>query len=130
MLMPAAAMVIVVLASIAIDSAAVYMQQRELYNAADAAANDAATYGVDLEYLRASGEIRLDPDRVRMVVEASLAAQRLPLTAAPAIELVDARIVQVELQRSVDHVIARLRPAVAVTVRATARARDPQVDPP
>ncbi len=47
MLMPAAVLVMVILGGIAVDTAVVFSAQRELVNAAQAAANDAATYGLD-----------------------------------------------------------------------------------
>lgn len=130
MLMPAAALVVIILASLAIDSAAVYMSKRELANAADAAANDAAAYGIDADHLRATGEIRLDGARVARIVSASLAAQNLRLAAEPVVEIVDARRVRVDLYRQVDHVIVRGRPSVEVRVSATALAHDPLLDPP
>ena len=46
-LVPAALLVLLVLAAIAVDSASEYLARRELAAAADAAANDAATFGLD-----------------------------------------------------------------------------------
>jgi uncharacterized membrane protein len=63
LLFPAALLITLVLASIAVDSAIVYLRQREAYNVAYDAANDAATLAIDRARLDATGEIAIDADR-------------------------------------------------------------------
>lgn len=69
-LMPAAVLVFLVLGALAVDAAAVFLAQRQLANAASAAANDAATRAVDLELFYAGGSVRLVPgDAQRVAVD-------------------------------------------------------------
>ena len=75
MLMPAAVLIVLLLGSIAVDFSIVFMAERELVSAASAAANDAATAGVDQRVLRETGQFVLDPASVERVVEASLTAR-------------------------------------------------------
>lgn len=75
MLMPAAIVIVLLLGAIAVDSAIVYLGQRQAYNVAFDAANDAAGAGFDAAEARATGTIVYRPDRVReLVAEAVLAA--------------------------------------------------------
>jgi hypothetical protein len=124
MLMPAALLVVFVLGSIALEFAVVSMRQRELANAADAAANDAVTVAIDPMVLRTTGEVILDPDAVGEVIEQSLRAQRIELAAAPDIEISpDGRSIRLELVQHVPYVIARALPGNdGTTVRAVVRA--------
>ncbi len=69
-LVPAALLVLLVLAAIAVDSASEYLARRELAAAADAAANDAATFGLDEARFRETGEFVLDPARANEAVAA------------------------------------------------------------
>jgi uncharacterized membrane protein len=73
MLMPAAVLVVVVLGSIAVDFAIVFLGEREAASLAAAAANDAATAVAEQEF-REEGTFRLDEDRARRVAEATLDA--------------------------------------------------------
>ncbi|MDQ6696581.1 MAG: hypothetical protein M3Z46_03885 [Actinomycetota bacterium] len=74
MLMPAAVLVVLILGAIAVDSAVTFTAQRELVSAAQAAANDAAAYGIDENAFRAGQGYVLDPSRVEQAVERSLAS--------------------------------------------------------
>ena len=65
LLFPAAVLVVVVLAAIAVDSAIVFLGQREVANAVRAAANDAAGAGVGNRTFYESGRIELEPGTVR-----------------------------------------------------------------
>lgn len=124
-LMPVAVLVIVILGAIAVDRAVVFGAQRELVQAAQAAANDAAATGADLDHLRngssSGGPARLDPTTVEQALRASLVGVE---------DLVDVRWsvrgnqVEVILERRVDHVFTRGVPGAAesTTVRATATA--------
>lgn len=75
MLMPAAVLIVLLLGSIAVDFSAVFLRQRELYSAASAAANDAATYGVDEALFRAAKGYQLDPANVAKAADAAFEAR-------------------------------------------------------
>jgi Flp pilus assembly protein TadG len=77
MLMPAAVLIFLVLGALCVDFGGAFLAQRELENAAAAAANDAATQAIDLPHLYASGEVRLSGDVARRVAERSVAAKGL-----------------------------------------------------
>lgn len=77
MLMPAAVVVVLLLGAIAVDSAIVYLEQRQAYNVAFDAANDAAGAGVDRDRLRTTGEYVYDPGRVRELAEAAVDASEV-----------------------------------------------------
>ncbi len=86
MLMPAAVVIVLLLGAIAVDSAIVYLEQRQAYNVAFDAANDAAGAAIDRDIARRSGEIVYDPGRVREVAAATVAAAGLD-----ELTLIDAR---------------------------------------
>lgn len=86
MLMPAAVLIVLLLGAIAVDSAIVYLRQRQAYNVAFDAANDAAGAGFDLEIARQEGAIVYDPDRV-----VDLARQAVDAAGVEDLRLVDAR---------------------------------------
>jgi Flp pilus assembly protein TadG len=126
MLMPAAVLVLVILASIAVDFAIVGMRARELHNAAAAAANDAATAALSSEGLRA-GQTWVDTAAAERVASRSLAARGLVLDAPPQVSVsLDGREVTVTLRASYDYVFAPAIPRApdefALTATATARA--------
>jgi hypothetical protein len=123
MLMPAGLLIVFVLGSISIEFAATSMRQRALYNAADAAANDAATYAIDRVVLRSTGEVVLDPALVEEAVALSLRAQGVELVAPPLIEVsADGKSIHLELVQYVPFVIARALPGGDGTVvRANVR---------
>ncbi|NNE72765.1 MAG: hypothetical protein HKN26_03805 [Acidimicrobiales bacterium] len=113
LLFPAAFLIVLLLASIALDFGAVELRQRELNNAAAAAANDAVTYGVAIESLRAGrDEIVLDPMLVERAIADSLARR-----GATDVEILgfcldssDQRGVKVALARRTNYVLARVVP--------------------
>ena len=123
MLMPAGLLIVFVLGSISIEFAAVSMRQRALYNAADAAANDAATYAIDRAVLRATGDVVLDPTLVDEAVALSLRAQGVALVSAPLVEVsADRKTIHLELVQRVSFVIAGALPGTDGTVvRANVR---------
>ena len=123
MLMPAGLLIVFVLGAISIEFAAVSMRQRALYNAADAAANDAATYAIDPDVLRSTGEVVLDATLVQEAVGLSLRAQGVELMTAPLIEVsADGKTIHVELVQRVPFVIAGALPGSNGTVvRANVR---------
>jgi hypothetical protein len=125
MLMPAAVLVLIVLASIAVDFGIVGMRARELHNAAAAAANDAAAAALSPESLRL-GDSWVDADTAQRVVARSLAARGIELAEPPTVIVsVDGREVTVHLRATHDYVFARAIPGAPddFTVDATATAR-------
>ena len=121
MLLPAAILVVLLLAAIAVDRAVVFGAQRDLVATAEAAANDAAAAGVDLDQLRREGTVSYDGAAIDRAVHA--AADRADGTVLARWHL-DGAVVVVELQRRVDLVFTKGVPGAGdqVVVRATARA--------
>jgi hypothetical protein len=72
-LLPAAVLVFIVLGSLAVDASLSFLGEREVSNLAAAVANDAATEGIDVVRYYGTGEIVIDPARVREVADAALA---------------------------------------------------------
>jgi hypothetical protein len=73
-LVPAAFLVLLILAGIAVDSAAAYLGQRQLSDALAGAANDAAGAALSRSAFYSSGEVTIDPGTAATVVCQSLAA--------------------------------------------------------
>jgi len=126
MLMPAAVLVLLILGAITVDYAHLYLQKQELQTAAEAAVNDALTWGLDQAALRRGDGVALDGRRVRDAVTASLAAHGtgLTLTAPPVIDQLGPTRLRVTLVARVDYVFV---PAIAgmsrsALVRASATA--------
>ena len=128
MLFPAAFLIMLVLGSLAIDTGAVFLRQRDLAAAAGAAANDAATLGLDLVELREGGIASLDPALVEVAVRRSLDRRGVlsDLVEPPAVSIVDDIAIEVTLVAEAKYVIAPALPngptgrTVRVTVRANA----------
>lgn len=125
MLMPAGVLVVLVLAAIAMDLSLVHLVRREAVAAAEAAANDASTYGLDERAYRRGEGYALDPERVRAAVDSSLAAAGLTddLVMEPQVTT-SATTVQVRVEVRVRYVFAPALPGVAhsTTVAATGTA--------
>ena len=77
-LYPVGFLIVLMLGAIAVDLGNVWLQQRRLADAADSAANDAVTYGVDQNLLRSTGELELSEARIDDIVAVSIAGQDLP----------------------------------------------------
>lgn len=110
MLMPAAALIVIILGSLAIDQAIVFGAQRDLVATAQAVANDAAGLAVDVDRLRADGTVDLDEAAIDRVVTAAVARADGAVTARW--ELRNGLVV-VHLQRTVPLVFARGVPGAA-----------------
>lgn len=127
LLFPAAVLITLVLGSLAVDTALVHLRQRELVEAAESAANDAAIQGLDLDRYRRTGEYRVDPSIARAAVLRSLEARGLgrELAAPPTVRVVGGVVVEVELVRHARHLLGAVVPGAppTVTVTATGRAR-------
>lgn len=74
-LVPAGFLVLILLSALAVDSSVAYLGQRQLHDTLTAAANDAASAGLDNAAFYRSGNIDLDPAAVARVVCASVGAQ-------------------------------------------------------
>lgn len=126
MLMPAAVLIVIALAAMTVDMAIVHLGEREAAAAADAAANDAVTWGLDEGALYEDGEYRLDAARVRESVERSLAAHEISgtLLSVSISAGVDSVSVTVEIEVEVDYIFARALPGDydGTTVSATSTA--------
>ena len=64
LLVPAGALIVALLASIAVDSTAAFLAQREAQAAASSLANDLVSLALDESWLRRHGSYRLDPSRL------------------------------------------------------------------
>jgi uncharacterized membrane protein len=106
MLMPAAVLIVLLLGAIAVDSAIVYLRQRQAYNVAFDAANDAAGAGFDLAIARERGEVVYDADRVEALARQAVEASDLD------VELVSARpdgtAVVVTVSVTVEHLFVQV----------------------
>lgn len=128
MLMPAAVLIVLVLSAIAVDLSIVQLGQHQLVDAADAAANDAVTYGLSEDAFRVGGGYAIDPRRAREAVLRSLDAEGLldRLSVPPTIEITGPATVAVTLHMDVDYLFARSLPGTpdgtALTARGSATA--------
>jgi Flp pilus assembly protein TadG len=128
MLWPTAVLIVLLLASIAFDFSVVLMGRRELRWAAEAAANDAATYGIDQTHYRRTNELRLAPQRVDDAVRSSLRARdaAIDLTGPPQVRIDTGGRVKVTLTARIPYLFADgfpgLPDAEIVTVTADATA--------
>lgn len=78
MLAPAAILIAVGLAGMAVDGTARYLTHRDLVDAADAAANDAASTAIVHDAF-GNGQVELDPAVAQATVARSLAARNDPI---------------------------------------------------
>lgn len=124
LLVPACVLVMLVLASLAVDLSLAHMRQRQAFDLAAAAANDAATAGADPASVR-RGDFTLDPARVDSVVSDVVAASELaPHLAEPPVVRVVGDQVSVELAVKVDYLFSGAMPGApdSTVVRGRASA--------
>jgi Flp pilus assembly protein TadG len=127
MLMPAGLLIVLVLASIAVDMSLAHLRKRQAFELAAAAANDAATAAVDQGRLRTTHDYVLHPERARAVVADVVAASELaPELARPPVVTVTAAGVRVEITLEAAYIFADVIPGAPdgteVTASATATA--------
>jgi len=123
-LVPACLLILLVLASIAVDMSLVHLRQRQALDVAASAANDAVTAGADPVALR-SGVFHVEPAAARRVVARTLAASQLaPHLAGPPRVVVDGETVEVSVTLRADYLFTAVMPGTpdATTVTATASA--------
>ena len=75
MLMPAGVLIVLVLGALAVDSAILFLGERELADLTAAAANDAATVAIDEEMFYRCGRLRLVDDEAAQVAGTVSAAR-------------------------------------------------------
>ena len=126
MLVPAGFLVLMVLASISVDSAVTYLAQRQLGDALAGAANDAATAGIDDPVFYAGHGVVLDPASTDLAVCRSLVAEDIARLHHLAVSIgVNGAEVRVDASATVDAVFGRLVPGFGrrrVSATATAEA--------
>ena len=131
LLFPAAILIVVVLAAIAVDSAIVFLGQREVANAVSAAANDAAGKGVGNRAFYEGARVDLDPATVRQLavdqVVAALdggrfAGLQVDVDVAPASSSSCPPVVRVRAHASVSPLFAAALPGDGGQVQVTATA--------
>jgi hypothetical protein len=128
MLLPACVLIVLVLASIAVDMSLVHLRQRQAFDVAAAVANDAATAAADPRSLR-SGQFQLDPATAEQVVRDGVAASDLAphVVGRPDVD-VDGDTVEVSLTVAAKHLFSGAMPGapdrtlVSATTSAAARA--------
>lgn len=122
MIMPAAMLIIIVLGAIALDRAIVFGEQRELVQAAQAAANDAASTGIDVAATRTGSDLVYDGRRIDDAVMLTVAHLDEPGTTAT--WEIQGDLIVVHMERRVDLVFSGAVPAgpSSQVIRATARA--------
>ena len=128
MLVPAGVLVLVVLGALAVDAAVAFLGQREVSDAAAAAANDAATYAIANRAFYAGarpGTVVIDPAAARDAAEQALARRGMR---GVSLTRLDVRVagarVCVSIGARVDYVFARAVPGVdhGTTVHGQAEA--------
>lgn len=75
MLMPAGVLIVLILGALAVDSAILFLGERELADLSAAAANDAATAALNESAFYECGRLQLDEQRALQVASASAAAR-------------------------------------------------------
>ncbi len=122
MLMPAAVLIVLLLGAIAVDSAIVYLGQRQAYNVAFDAANDAAGAGFDADTARRTGEIVYDPVRVEVLAAEAIAAADIHDLHLVSTSVAD-DVVSVTVEIEIDHLFLQAFGRDAdQPIRMTARA--------
>lgn len=122
-LMPAAVLVLLVLGALAVDAAAVFLAQRQLANAASAAANDAATQAVDLDRFYSDGSVGLAPPDAQRVASATVERLGLDhLSDVRPVATVRGDVVEVTVSARAHPVFAPALPGGADTVAVAATA--------
>lgn len=129
MLMPACVLVVLILASIAVDMALVHLRQRQAFDVAASAANDAVTAGIDRARAH-QGRYELDPAAVRATVERTVAASEIAAhLVEPPHVTVEGDTVEVVLTAEADYLFTATMPGAPDGTRVTARASATAVVP-
>lgn len=129
MLVPAGLLIVLIMASIAVDMSLVQLRQRQAHDLAAGAANDAATAAADGGQIR-SGTYTVDAEAAAAVVDRIVAASDLaPEVVGGPVVRVTGNVIEVEISLYADYIFAGVVPGasdgVAVTARASALAQEP-----
>jgi hypothetical protein len=123
MLMPAAVLVVIVMAAICVDQSLAFLRQRQASSVAVDVANDLATAALDEARYRSSGTYVLDESRARELGHGLVAGSDVGAHVVGVdIRLAAPDEVVVELTVQVDYVFARALPGAADGTTVTARA--------
>lgn len=123
MLMPAAILIVFLLASISIDLSLLFLRQRQASSVAVDVANDLASAAFDEGVFRSTGEFELDPVRADELGRAFVAASDLGSEIEDVqITVLGADRVEVRLTVRVEYVFAGAIPGAADESRVTAAA--------
>jgi Putative Flp pilus-assembly TadE/G-like len=125
LLVPAAFLVVMILASIAVDMSLVHLRQRQAHDLASSAANDTVTAAANHLALR-DGRVQLAQADAEAVVGRIVAASDLaPQVVGAPVVRIRPGTVEVELTVRADYVFASVVPGApdSATVTATASAR-------
>jgi hypothetical protein len=125
MLVPAGLLIVLVMASIAVDMSLVQLRQRQAHDLAAGAANDVATAAIDQASVR-SGDVVVDPRAAAAVAEEIVASSDLAdeVAGTPDVRVADGRV-EVVVSLRADYVFAGIVPGAAdgTTVTAVASAQ-------
>jgi uncharacterized membrane protein len=124
MLWPAAVLIVLLLASIAFDFSLILLGRRELRWAAESAANDAATFGIDQAAFRETNTIEFDRNRLEAAVARSIHARdlRFELVGEPQVVIVGPDAIRVTLTGRVPYLFADGFPGLPDSERVTVTA--------
>lgn len=124
MLVPAGILVVLIMASIAVDMSLVQLRQRQAHDLAAGAANDAATAAADQGELR-SGRYQVDRAAASALVDRIVGASELApqVVGSPVVRVTDEGV-EVEISLYADYIFAGVIPGTpdGLTVTATASA--------
>lgn len=121
MLMPAAVLVVFVLAAIAVDQSLIFVRQRDLVAAAQAAANDAAGFGLDADVFYTENRIEFDLGRAQQAASAALTARGYAMVPSVTLDPTGTRVLVV-VHDQVDPFFAGAIPGGGGSTEITGRA--------
>ena len=124
MLVPAGILVLFILGAIAVDSAVVFLAERDLSNRTAAVANDVAGFAASDDAFYRNGQVELAQPAARAYIAAAFAPSRLPAgydTWQGAVRFVGPRTVEVSATAEVRRIFGRSIPGVSPTVTVDAR---------
>jgi len=124
MLVPAAVLVLLVLGAIAVDSAVVFLAQRDLTNRTAAAANDIAGAATSDASFYGEGRVAVDAGVARRYIAAAFAPSLRPdgyVSWTPELRVLSDRTVEVSATAEVRYVFASAIPGARHTATVSAR---------
>ena len=123
LLLPAGFLIVLLLGSLVLESAALHLRQRQLDDLADSIANDAAAVGFDVATFRATGRVAIDPTSATAVVDPAIDISSTPGARLESFAIVDApAAVSVALTLDHSYILGGLLGGGPKTLTATGRA--------